>query len=82
MHLKQLVLLFIFFFMSSSGLPDELGRAQILNIHTAKMRQSNKLASDVDIEELANMTQNFTGADLAGLVRAAQSRASSRVIKV
>ncbi|KTF88408.1 hypothetical protein cypCar_00032727 [Cyprinus carpio] len=63
------------------GLPDETGRVQILNIHTAKMSQSNMLAKDVDIKELAVETKNYSGAELEGLVRAAQSTAMNRHIK-
>ncbi|XP_062330472.1 vesicle-fusing ATPase-like isoform X2 [Osmerus eperlanus] len=63
------------------GLPDEKGRVQILNIHTAKMRQFNLLGSDVDVKELAVETKNFSGAELEGLVRAAQSSAMNRHIK-
>ncbi|XP_016400550.1 vesicle-fusing ATPase-like [Sinocyclocheilus rhinocerous] len=63
------------------GLPDETGRVQILNIHTAKMSQANMLAKDVDIKELAVETKNYSGAELEGLVRAAQSTAMNRHIK-
>ncbi|XP_054898689.1 vesicle-fusing ATPase-like [Poeciliopsis prolifica] len=63
------------------GLPDENGRVQILNIHTAKMRQYNLLATDVDVKELAVETKNYSGAELEGLVRAAQSTAMNRHIK-
>uniref|UniRef100_UPI0037E825A5 vesicle-fusing ATPase-like n=1 Tax=Semicossyphus pulcher TaxID=241346 RepID=UPI0037E825A5 len=63
------------------GLPDEKGRIQILNIHTAKMRQYELLASDVNIKELAVETKNYSGAELEGLVRAAQSTAMNRHIK-
>uniref|UniRef100_A0AAY4D5P7 Vesicle-fusing ATPase n=1 Tax=Denticeps clupeoides TaxID=299321 RepID=A0AAY4D5P7_9TELE len=63
------------------GLPDENGRVQILNIHTAKMREFKLLAGDVDITELATETKNFSGAELEGLVRAAQSTAMNRHIK-
>lgn len=66
----------------SPGLPDETGRVQILHIHTAKMRQSNMLAKDVDVKELAFETKNYSGAELEGLVRAAQSTAMNRHIKV
>ncbi|XP_071318615.1 vesicle-fusing ATPase-like [Trachinotus anak] len=63
------------------GLPDEKGRIQILYIHTAKMRQYDLLASDVDVKELAMETKNYSGAELEGLVRAAQSTAMNRHIK-
>ncbi|KAH8856784.1 Vesicle-fusing ATPase 2 [Schistosoma japonicum] len=53
------------------SLPDEDGRFQILNIHTAKMQQAGKLARDVDLKELAAMTKNFSGAEIEGLCRAA-----------
>ncbi|XP_048372392.1 LOW QUALITY PROTEIN: vesicle-fusing ATPase [Sphaerodactylus townsendi] len=63
------------------GLPDEKGRLQILNIHTARMRTHQLLAGDVEIGELAVETKNFSGAELEGLVRAAQSTAMNRHIK-
>ena len=64
------------------GLPDEAGRVQILEIHTAKMRENNLLAPDVDLADLAVQTKNFTGAEIEGLVRAAQSTAMNRFIQV
>lgn len=63
------------------GLPDQHGRLQILNIHTETMRTHKKLAPDVDIPELASLTKNFSGAEIEGLVRAAQSTAMNRLIK-
>lgn len=64
------------------SLPDESGRAQILKIHTTKMRKNDVLESDVNVEELAKLTKNFSGAELNGLVKAASSFAFSRHIKV
>lgn len=64
------------------GLPDENGRVQILNIHTARIKENGKLASDVDIIELAASTKNFSGAEIEGLVRAATSTAMNRLVKV
>ncbi|XP_064598208.1 vesicle-fusing ATPase-like [Liolophura sinensis] len=63
------------------SLPDEDGRVQILNIHTATMRENKKLAPDVNIAELAAVTKNFSGAEIEGLVRAATSTAMNRLIK-
>ena len=64
------------------GLPDEVGRLQILNIHTAQLRTHNKLGPDVNLYELSALTKNFSGAELEGLVRAAMSFAMNRHVKV
>jgi vesicle-fusing ATPase len=63
------------------GLPNETGREQILKIHTERMRTNKKIAFDVDLKELAVLTKNFSGAEIEGLVRAAQSTALNRLIK-
>jgi len=63
------------------GLPKESGRLEILNIHTGTMRKNEKLSSDVELSELATMTKNFSGAEIEGLVRAAQSCALNRLVK-
>ncbi|PNF26292.1 Vesicle-fusing ATPase 1 [Cryptotermes secundus] len=63
------------------GLPNENGRFQILTIHTSRMKEYKKISPDVDIKELAVLTKNFSGAELEGLVRAAQSTAMNRLIK-
>lgn len=64
------------------SLPDEQGRVQILNIHTSKMRINGVMADDVNIQELASLTKNFSGAELNGLVKSATSFAFNRHIKV
>ena len=43
------------------------------------MVQHKKMAKDVDLLELATLTKNFSGAELEGLVRAAQSCALNRL---
>ena len=47
--------------------PDRDSRVQIIKIHTKK----KPLADDIDIEELANHTDGYTGADIASLMSAA-----------
>jgi len=64
------------------SLPDEAGRVQILKIHTSKMKDNKVMAEDVDVNELANLTKNFSGAELQGLVRSATTFAFNRHIKV
>ena len=49
------------------SVPSKDGRRRILSIHTAKM----PLGSDVDLDEIAERTERFTGADLEDLVRRA-----------
>ena len=44
------------------------------------MVQHKKMAKDVDLLELASLTKNFSGAELEGLVRAAQSCALNRLV--
>ncbi|KAJ3339956.1 transport between ER and Golgi ATPase protein [Gonapodya sp. JEL0774] len=63
------------------NLPDENGRVAILTIHTAKARKNNLLAADVDLLELAALTKNFSGAEIAGLVKAATAWAFNRHVK-
>ncbi|KAJ1959179.1 transport between ER and Golgi ATPase protein [Dipsacomyces acuminosporus] len=64
------------------GLPDEAGRMQIIKIHTAKIRENDILAGDVDLVELAALTKNYSGAEISGLVKSASSFAFNRHIKV
>jgi len=45
------------------GVPDEVGRMEILRIHTKNM----KLSEDVDLAEVAKQTHGYVGADMAAL---------------
>ena len=47
------------------GVPDRTARKEILQIHTRNM----PLAKDVNLDELADLTHGYTGADLAALAR-------------
>ncbi|KAJ3572253.1 hypothetical protein NPX13_g5111 [Xylaria arbuscula] len=64
------------------SLPDEAGRLEIIKIHTSKMRENGLLNPDVNLEELAALTKNFSGAEINGLVKAAASFAFSRHTEV
>lgn len=64
------------------SLPDEQGRTQILKIQTQRMRDNGVMDHDVDLPELALVTKNFSGAEIAGLVKSASSFAFSRHVKV
>jgi cell division protease FtsH len=54
--------------------PDRSGRLEILKVHVAKIR----LASGVDLDQIAGLTTGFTGADLANLVNEAAIVATRR----
>ncbi|KAG4979870.1 hypothetical protein JHK82_033111 [Glycine max] len=45
------------------GVPDEVGRLEVLRIHTKNM----KFSDDVDIERIAKDTHGYVGADLAAI---------------
>jgi transitional endoplasmic reticulum ATPase len=54
--------------------PDAPARLEILRVHTRRL----PLASDVSLEEIAELTNGFVGADLAALVREATLQALKR----
>ena len=60
------------------NLPDKKGRWEIFEIHTRLMRESSMLSADVDLWGLASNTTRFSGAEVAGVVRAAASYALER----
>ncbi|KAG8218986.1 P-loop containing nucleoside triphosphate hydrolase protein [Butyriboletus roseoflavus] len=64
------------------SLPDADGRYQILRIHTAKMRSNKVMDNDVDLEELALLMKNYSGAEIEGFVKSATSFAFNRHVKV
>jgi vesicle-fusing ATPase len=54
-------------------LPDEAGRADIFRIHTKALAHTNRLGPNVDLKELAHLTPNYTGAEIEGVVKSANS---------
>jgi vesicle-fusing ATPase len=59
-------------------IPDEEGRLEILYIHTELMQKNHFLDSSVDLKEIARLANNYTGAELEGVVKSAQSFALER----
>ena len=56
--------------------PDKRARKAILEVHTRNV----PLAEDVNLEEIAELTHGYTGADLAALVKEAAMNALRRVL--
>ena len=48
-------------------MPDEVGRMEILRIHTKNM----KMSEDVDLAAVAKSTHGFVGSDMASLCQEA-----------
>jgi transitional endoplasmic reticulum ATPase len=59
------------------GVPDREGRYEILQIHTRSM----PLAEDVNLEELADLTIGFVGADLEALAKEAAMHAIRKMLE-
>jgi transitional endoplasmic reticulum ATPase len=59
-------------------IPDRDGRREILEIHTRGM----PLDADVNIDELANITHGYVGADLAALSRESAMHALRKILPV
>jgi len=57
-------------------IPDRDGRREIIEIHTRGM----PLAADVDLDELANITHGYVGADLAALSRESAMHALRKIL--
>ena len=58
------------------GVPDKMGRYEILQIHTRTM----PLASDVDLHRLSEICHGYTGADMSSLCREAAMKALRRYL--
>ncbi|MFH1285383.1 MAG: CDC48 family AAA ATPase [Candidatus Micrarchaeota archaeon] len=58
------------------GVPDRNSRKEILQIHTRSM----PIEKDVDLDELANITHGYTGADISSLTKEAAMKALRRLL--
>ncbi len=57
--------------------PDEKAREEIFRVHTKNM----KLCEDVDLKELARITEGYTGADIAAVCKEAGMNAIRRAVR-
>lgn len=64
------------------GMPNKEDREEIYEIHTRRMREKHMMSYDVSIEELAANSSHFSGAEIAGIVRAASSYALDRHLEL
>lgn len=62
------------------GLPDEVGRKQIFSIHTATMKATHVMDEKINLEYLAEITQNYTGAEIESVVKTATTSALRQLI--
>lgn len=61
-------------------LPEKDGRLKIFNIHSKKIKDNEYLGDDVDFEKLAEMTPNFSGAEIKSVVTLATSYPLAKMI--
>lgn len=64
------------------GLPNLEGRKQILEIHTKYLRDNGVLKNDINLNEIAIMMENYTGAEIEGVIRSATSHALKRNVNL
>lgn len=63
-------------------LPTECDRKEIFEIHTSTMMENEALDESVSMSGLAKRANNFTGAEIEGLVKSAASYALARTINI
>ncbi len=59
------------------GLPDRESRLSILNVHL----RDRPLSSDINLEDIANRTEGYSGADLAAVCSSAARSAIRRIVQ-
>lgn len=64
------------------SLPDRNARFEIFTIHTKKMAENSLLEDGIDMMRLAELAKNYTGAEIAAVVRSASSFALERQIEL
>ncbi len=62
------------------GIPDRLGRFDVLQIHTRGMPLAEDMAEETGLREIADMTHGFVGADLSSLCKEAAMHAIRKIL--
>jgi transitional endoplasmic reticulum ATPase len=62
------------------GIPDRLGRLEILQVHTRGMPLSDKMSDEKGMREIADMTHGFVGADISSLCKEAAMHAIRSIL--
>ena len=60
------------------GLPDQKARWDILKVHTKGYKEADMFSKDIDLQQISNVTEGYTGADLECLLKKAFNYASER----
>lgn len=62
------------------GIPDRLGRLDVLQIHTRGMPLAADMSEEKGLREIADMTHGFVGADLSSLCKEAAMHAIRKIL--
>jgi transitional endoplasmic reticulum ATPase len=62
------------------GIPDRLGRFDVLQIHTRGMPLAVDMSEETGLREIADMTHGFVGADLSSLCKEAAMHAIRKIL--
>jgi len=62
------------------GIPDRLGRFDVLQIHTRGMPLAEDMSEETGLREIADMTHGFVGADLSSLCKEAAMHAIRSIL--
>jgi transitional endoplasmic reticulum ATPase len=62
------------------GIPDRLGRLEILQVHTRGMPLSEDMSEEKGMREIADMTHGFVGADISSLCKEAAMHAIRQIL--
>jgi transitional endoplasmic reticulum ATPase len=62
------------------GIPDRLGRFDVLQIHTRGMPLAEDMSEETGLRDIADMTHGFVGADLSSLCKEAAMHAIRKIL--